>query len=341
MLTKSALIKFIDDQAKKQQDITIQVNKATWESLWSKPEPVNNFITEQMIRDNAYKSIDRPQAKSSHSTGYYYGLPVSYFRTQMQIEIHNPHAVSNHAPITVTRPVTSDGQTDSSDLAGLITTTHIRTSKANVGTLIDASNQLNEYVASNHARTSRETDLFDCIAFPWIFSPQPDIKKENQMSTINLSTLVALAQPTHSDEFTQKATSIAPGKLGDKIQYLLQRKEDEKMDAAAETIVNLIKLSDDNITESVARIRAARQLIAAEKTKIEQIEMACAFGSATMNYIPLLKATSCNHMSQEAKVVDLAKIPEYFEKMYKDSKAKAKEAADASNKKVTAKKTPK
>jgi hypothetical protein len=267
-----------------------------WESLWPKPDPVNNFITEQMIRDHAYRSIDRSQAKSSHSTGDDHGLPKPYFRTQ----IHHPLSISN--------------------------------------------------VASNHARTCiefsvpkprhrRETDLFDCIAFLWIFSPQPDIKKENQMSTINLSTLVALAQPTHSDEFTQKAASIAPGKLGDKIQYLLQRKEDEKMDAAAETIVNLIKLSDDNITESVARIRAARQLIAAEKAKIEQIEMACAFGSETMNYIPLLKATAFSHMSQEAKVVDLAKIPEDFEKKYKDSKAK--EAADASNKKVTAKKTPK
>lgn len=67
-------------------------------------------------------------------------LDVTFFQQMYSVPLR--------APITVIRPVTSDGQTDSSDLAGLITATHIRTSNAAVGALIDASNQLNEYVDS-------------------------------------------------------------------------------------------------------------------------------------------------------------------------------------------------
>jgi hypothetical protein len=67
-------------------------------------------------------------------------LDVTFFQQMYSVPLR--------APITVIRPVTSDGQTDSSDLAGLITATHIRTSNAAVGAVIDASNQLNEYVDS-------------------------------------------------------------------------------------------------------------------------------------------------------------------------------------------------
>lgn len=50
------------------------------------------------------------------------------------------------APITALRPVTSDGQTDTSDLQALVTATRIRTSNSAVGALLEASRQLREYV---------------------------------------------------------------------------------------------------------------------------------------------------------------------------------------------------
>lgn len=52
------------------------------------------------------------------------------------------------SPITALRPVTTDGQTDTSDLAALITATHIRTSNAAVTTLLETSGMLAEYVDS-------------------------------------------------------------------------------------------------------------------------------------------------------------------------------------------------
>lgn len=56
------------------------------------------------------------------------------------------YPVPLRSPITSIRPMTSDGQTDSSDLAALIIATHIRTSNAAVGALLNAANILNDYV---------------------------------------------------------------------------------------------------------------------------------------------------------------------------------------------------
>lgn len=56
------------------------------------------------------------------------------------------YPVPLRSPITSIRPMTNDGQTDSSDLAALIIATHIRTSNAAVGALLNAANILNEYV---------------------------------------------------------------------------------------------------------------------------------------------------------------------------------------------------
>lgn len=65
-------------------------------------------------------------------------IDTSYY-TQM-------YPVPLRSPISALRPVSTDGATDSSDLAGLITTTRIRTSNAAVGALITAGNLLNDYV---------------------------------------------------------------------------------------------------------------------------------------------------------------------------------------------------
>jgi hypothetical protein len=56
------------------------------------------------------------------------------------------YPVPLRSPISALRPVSTDGATDSSDLAGLITTTRIRTSNAAVAALITAGNLLAEYV---------------------------------------------------------------------------------------------------------------------------------------------------------------------------------------------------
>ena len=65
-------------------------------------------------------------------------IDTSYY-TQM-------YPVPLRSPISALRPVSTDGATDSSDLAGLITTTRIRTSNAAVGALITAGNLLHDYV---------------------------------------------------------------------------------------------------------------------------------------------------------------------------------------------------
>lgn len=65
-------------------------------------------------------------------------LDTTYF-TQL-------YAVPLRSPISVLRPVTTDGQTDTSDLAALITATQIRTSNAGVGTLLETAGLLSEYV---------------------------------------------------------------------------------------------------------------------------------------------------------------------------------------------------
>jgi hypothetical protein len=59
------------------------------------------------------------------------------------------YMVPLRSPISVPRPLSSGDQTDSSDLAALITTTHIRTSNAAVGELFRAADLLKAYVSSN------------------------------------------------------------------------------------------------------------------------------------------------------------------------------------------------
>lgn len=56
------------------------------------------------------------------------------------------YAVPLLSPITVARPVSSDGQTDTSDLGALITTTQVRASNAAVTTLLNTASMLSQYV---------------------------------------------------------------------------------------------------------------------------------------------------------------------------------------------------
>jgi hypothetical protein len=59
------------------------------------------------------------------------------------------YAVPLRSPITIPRPLTTGDANDSSDLAALITATHIRTSNAAVAELLKAQDMLAEFVSSN------------------------------------------------------------------------------------------------------------------------------------------------------------------------------------------------
>ena len=59
------------------------------------------------------------------------------------------YGVNLLAPITIPRPLTVGDQTDSSDLAALITATRIRTSNAAVAKLLEVEQVLKEYVSTN------------------------------------------------------------------------------------------------------------------------------------------------------------------------------------------------
>jgi hypothetical protein len=60
--------------------------------------------------------------------------------------INQTYPVLLRAPVSVLRPVSSDASTDSSDLAALIQSTHIRTSNAAVTALLSAADTLTNYV---------------------------------------------------------------------------------------------------------------------------------------------------------------------------------------------------
>lgn len=72
---------------------------------------------------------------------------------------HQRYAVPLLSPISVARPVTSDGQTDTSDLGALITTTQIRASNNAVTQLINSAGMLSQYVDMRD-RSGEPPELF-------------------------------------------------------------------------------------------------------------------------------------------------------------------------------------
>lgn len=64
---------------------------------------------------------------------------------------HQVYQVPLRAPISIPRPLTNGDQTDSSDLAGLITATRIRASNAAVDEVLRVADMLKEYVNNNDA----------------------------------------------------------------------------------------------------------------------------------------------------------------------------------------------
>jgi len=75
------------------------------------------------------------------------------------------YAVALRSPITVPRPLTLGDANDSTDLAALITATHIRTSNAAVEELLKVENYLSEYVSANDKNSSVAPEILGVSRF--------------------------------------------------------------------------------------------------------------------------------------------------------------------------------
>lgn len=91
------------------------------------------------------------------------------------------YSVPLHAPITTLRPVTVSDQTDASDLAALVTATHIRTSNAAVTKLLEAQGVLSDYVQNNFV-TNQNPEMLGVAN--WL------VKAYYQEKTINVPDIV-------------------------------------------------------------------------------------------------------------------------------------------------------
>lgn len=115
-------------------------------------------------KDGNYLALNSSPAKeivTAFATAKIVGYDLHGYRTNLnhrqrgQLLTNNYYthlyAVPLRSPITVPRPVSNGDQTDASDLAGLITATHLRTSISAVDKLLEADATLAAYVDSRLA----------------------------------------------------------------------------------------------------------------------------------------------------------------------------------------------
>lgn len=120
-----------------------------------------NTMRVVQVQDNTGAMLDLTQAPAlaivaAIQGGTMVGYDLQAYRTNLNRRqrgqlldtsyVAQMYPVPLRSPITVARPVTTDGATDSSDLAALITATHVRTSNAAVAALLSARDVLAEYV---------------------------------------------------------------------------------------------------------------------------------------------------------------------------------------------------
>lgn len=116
-------------------------------------------VTRVTDRDGVELAIDAGQGKTiadlfagSQMVGYDLDAQRTNVNRRMRGQLldttfyNQVYAVPLRSPITVPRPLTTGDANDSSDLAALITATHIRTSNAAVDELLRVSDILNEFV---------------------------------------------------------------------------------------------------------------------------------------------------------------------------------------------------
>jgi hypothetical protein len=120
-----------------------------------------NPISVASVQNAAGELLDLTQEPAASLVSLFAnGEPIGYdlkaYRTNMNrrqrgqlintTQYTQRYPVTLRSPITAIHPVNTDGQTDTSDLASLITATRIRTSNASVGALIAQATALGEYV---------------------------------------------------------------------------------------------------------------------------------------------------------------------------------------------------
>ena len=69
------------------------------------------------------------------------------------------YALPTLSPITIPRPINSNDQNDTSDLAALITATHVRTTNAAVAALLEAEDVLRSHVTKNGTLLNQDTEV--------------------------------------------------------------------------------------------------------------------------------------------------------------------------------------
>lgn len=118
-------------------------------------------ITVESVTDSSGNQLSLTVAPGSDivtaiGTGSVIGYDLKAYRSNLNLRqrgqlmdityINQTYPVLLRAPVSVLRPISSDASTDSSDLAALIQSTHIRTSNAAVTALFSAADTLANYV---------------------------------------------------------------------------------------------------------------------------------------------------------------------------------------------------
>ena len=128
--------------------------------------------------------------------------------------------------------------------------------------------------------------------------------KENEMQ---IQTLINLANAGEKDEFTRY--DALPNNLKDALKRKFEEQEKNRVEAAADTVLELLNRTEININDRVARIRELRREVDRLKGDIGKLETAREYGMETQNFIPL---ASVNGVSIPMEQQELLMVPSTF-----------------------------
>jgi len=117
-------------------------------------------------------------------------------------------------------------------------------------------------------------------------------EKEKHMS---YTFIKRLSDSALNDELNAAGVSeMLSEELKSALQEQIAQDRQENAKAAAREIIQVIRQSDEAITNHVLAIRELNRVIAQHKAKIEALNRARAYGSETQNFLPLA-ALTCKH----------------------------------------------
>jgi hypothetical protein len=125
------------------------------------------------------------------------------------------------------------------------------------------------------------------------------------MSKFSISTLMSLANAPE-DEF--KEYDALPAGMKTVLKRKMAERAEQRLEAAADSIMEIIGLAERTIIANVEDIRTLRAKAAQRKTHIQEIERAKRYGLATQNFVPLAVKLMLAHPSAEGST-----IPDSFE----------------------------